>query len=284
MGDSLRVLIVEDSLEDAFFIVNELCRGGFDVLPERVDSAMAMQVALEAHAWDAVICDYSLPGFGGAEALTLYQKKHLDAPFILVSGVMGEHLAVEMIKAGAHNYVMKDQLDRLVPVVQQELRAVQDRRVRKQAEASAAYAASLVESCDQAIIGTDLGSTVLSWNLGAQRLFGFTATDVIGRSIAMLIPAYRPDDWSEVLQKIVQGGHVDAYETQWLRKDGTPVEVLLTASPVKTTNEPVRGVSVVAHDISRRKLDENDRLALIQELTAALSHMPNQKIQSTRRR
>src|SRR5260221_4342043 len=170
MADSLRVLIVEDSPEDAFLIVQELSGGGFTVISERVASATAMQGALEAHSWNLIISDYSIPGFSGPAALALYQQKDLDIPFIMVSGVMGEALAVEMVKSGAHNYVMKDQLSRLVPAVRQELRAAQQRLVRKQAEATAAYIASMVESCDHAIIGTTLDGRLMSWNTGAEGL------------------------------------------------------------------------------------------------------------------
>jgi len=275
MPDSLRVLIVEDSPEDAFLLVRELSGGGFEVTSERVASVAAMQTALEASTWDLLISDYSIPGFGGPAALELYHQKHLDIPFIIVSGVMGEALAVEMLKAGAHNYVMKNQLNRLVPAVRQELRAAQERRVRKQAEATAAYIASMVESCDHAIIGTTLDGTVVSWNTGADRLFGYTAAEIVGHSGAVLVPAYRPEDLSEILQRIAEGGPVESCETALLRKDGRPVHVLLAVSAIKEANGRVIGASLVAHDITRRKLEEDERLALIQDLTAALVHMGN---------
>jgi PAS domain S-box-containing protein len=281
MAEPLRVLIVEDSLEDAFLIVRELSGGGFEVISERVASAVAMQVALDVHPWDLIISDYTIPGFGGPAALALYQQKDLDIPFIIVSGVVGEALAVEMVKAGAHNYVMKDQLGRLVPAVRQELRSVQERRLRKQAEISAAYIASLVESCDYAIIGTTLDGTVLSWNIGAERLFGYPADDVVGHSVAMLVPGYRPENLSEILQRIGEDGHVESFDTALLRKNGTPLEVLLSVSPVKDANGRVIGASTVAQDITRRRLDENERLALIQDLTAALAHMGNPGVQTT---
>jgi PAS domain S-box-containing protein len=271
MLDSLRVLIVEDSLEDAFLMVKELSGGGFDVSPERVESAAAMQDALNADSWDLIISDYSIPGFGGAAALALYQQLDWDIPFIMVSGVMGEALAVEMVKSGAHNYVMKDQLARLVPAVRQELRAARARRSRRQADAITAYMASMVESCDDAIIGTTLEGTVVSWNAGAERLFGYTAGEIVGHSGAVLVPAYRPEDFSESLRRIEEGGHVESCETARLRKDGTVVEVLLTVSPVKDAKQRVIGASTVVHDMTRSKLEENSRLALIQELTAALA-------------
>lgn len=275
MLDVLRLLIVEDSPEDAVLIVRELSSGGFDVISERVATATAMQAALEVHAWDLVISDYCIPGFGGPAALALYQQKNLDIPFIMVSGVVGEHLAVEMLKAGAHNYVMKNQLGCLVPAVRQELRAAQERRVRKHAETTAAYVASLVQSCDHAIIGTTLDGTVVSWNAGAERLFGYATAEMVDHSGAVLVPTYRPENLSEILQRLRDGGAVESTDTTLLRKDGKPVHVLLAISPVKAANERVIGASIVAHDITRRKLEEDERLALIQDLTAALVRMGN---------
>jgi len=284
MLDSLQVLIVEDSQEDAFLIVQELSGGGFEVISERVASSVAMQAALEEHTWDLIISDYSIPGFGGPAALELYQRKGLDIPFIIVSGVMGEALAVEMVKSGANNYLLKDQLGRLVPAVRQELCAARERRVRKQAEAAAAYIASMVETCDHAIIGTSLDSTVASWNAGAERLFGYSAVEMVGHSAAVLVPAYRPEVLSDTLKCIGAGGFVESCDTAWLRKDGRPVHVLLAFAPVKQANGRVIGASIVAQDITRRKLEEQERLALIQELTAALAHACNLRVQSSRKR
>lgn len=281
MAQSLRVLVVEDSVEDAFLIVRELTRGGFDVITERVESAAAMKAALADQTWDLIISDYSIPGFGGAAALELYQQEDMDIPFVMVSGVMGEALAVEMVKSGAHNYVMKDLLGRLAPAVHQELRAAQERRLRKQAEATAAYIASMVESCDHAIISTSLDGTIVSWNTGAERLFGYTAVEIVGHSGAVLVPAYRPENMSEILQRIGEGAQVESSETVRLCKDGTPVEVLLSVSPVKDADGRIIGASIVAQDITRRKSEENDRVALIQELTAALAHTNNGMLQTS---
>src|SRR5437773_9594078 len=98
MSNVLRVLIVEDSEADAFLVVRELKRGGLNALFERVDTPGAMSLALEKRHWDLIISDYSLPGFGGEAALTLHQKSGMDVPFIIVSGMMGEDIAVQMMK------------------------------------------------------------------------------------------------------------------------------------------------------------------------------------------
>ena len=131
MPKPLRVLIVENSVDDTFFIVRELQRGGYNVAFERVETGAAMQAALESQTWDLVISDYAMPLFSAAAALSLYTQSGVDAPFIMVSGAMGEDRAVEMLKAGAHDVVMKGKLGRLVPAVEQELRAAQERRNRR---------------------------------------------------------------------------------------------------------------------------------------------------------
>jgi two-component system, cell cycle sensor histidine kinase and response regulator CckA len=272
MPNPLRVLIVEDSVDDTFFIVRELQRGGYNVDFERVETPAGMQTALKSRTWDLVISDFSMPMFGGAAALSLYQQSGQDVPFILVSGTMGEDIAVEMLKAGAHHYVMKDNLSKLVPAVGRELIASEQRRIYREIEAAHAYLASIVSSCSDAIIGKTLQGTVVSWNNGAEKLYGYTAAEMIGQPITLLCPDYRPEDLTEAMDRIRQGEKVEQLETVRVRKDGTPVEVSLVVSPIKDGNGQVIGASSVTRDISHRKQEENERLALIQELTAALSH------------
>jgi two-component system, cell cycle sensor histidine kinase and response regulator CckA len=272
MPNPLRVLIVEDSVDDTFFIVRELQRGGYNVDFERVETPAGMQTALKSRTWDLVISDFSMPMFGGAAALGLYQQSGQDVPFILVSGTMGEEIAVEMLKAGAHHYVMKDNLSKLVPAVGRELIASEQRRIYREIEAAHAYLASIVSSCSDAIIGKTLQGTVVSWNNGAEKLYGYTAAEMVGQPITLLCPDYRPEDLTEAMDRIRQGEKVEQLETVRVRKDGAPVEVSLVVSPIKDGNGQVIGASSVSRDISHRKQEENERLALIQELTAALSH------------
>ena len=265
--------MVEDSVDDTLLIVAELQRGGLDPVFERVETAAAMQAALEGRQWDLIICDYSMPQFDGPEALAIYQQTGVDIPFISVSGTVGEETVAEMMKAGAHDYVMKHNLARMVPAVKRELRAAQERRDRSQTEAASAYLASIIESCDDAIIGKTLDGIVVSWNPGAERLYGYSAAEMIGRSISLLIPTYRPEELPEIFETIKQGKAVDGLETVRIRKDGTPVEVSLTISPIKDAGGRVVGASTVARDIARRKQEENERLGLIKDLTSALAHV-----------
>jgi signal transduction histidine kinase/CheY-like chemotaxis protein len=130
----IRVLIVEDSEDDVLLLVWELKRGGYSLYYEAVDTRADMEAALHSGPWDIVISDYSMPDFGGLEALATLRAQALDVPFIIVSGNIGEDVAVEAMKAGAHDYVMKKNLSRLIPALNRELREADVRRARFRAE------------------------------------------------------------------------------------------------------------------------------------------------------
>jgi signal transduction histidine kinase len=130
----LRVLMVEDSEDDAALLARELGRGGYDVNLRRVDSSAGMSAAIDKEKWDLVICDYSMPHFSGTDALKLLRAKDLEVPFIFVSGTIGEETAVAALKLGAQDYVMKNNLKRLLPAIQRELHEAAQRRERKHLE------------------------------------------------------------------------------------------------------------------------------------------------------
>ena len=139
MTTPLRVLIVEDSEDDTALLVMELTRGGYEPIWERVQSEQSMNDALNKQRWDIVITDYAMPQFSAPAALALLQESGLDLPFIVVSGTIGEDVAVQTMKAGAHDYLMKDNLARLCPAIHRELRDAEVRRARRQAELDLAH-------------------------------------------------------------------------------------------------------------------------------------------------
>lgn len=132
----LRVLMVEDSEDDAILVDRELRRGGYDTVFCRVQTREDLHKALESNDWDLVITDHNMPSFSSAAALAVVQGSGLDVPVIIVSGSIGEEIAVAAMKTGAHDYVMKDNLARLVPAVERELREAKSRGARRQAEAT----------------------------------------------------------------------------------------------------------------------------------------------------
>jgi len=134
MKQPLRVLLVEDCEDDALLMLGELRRSGYDPVFARVDTASAMAAALDGQVWDVVICDWRMPGFDGLEALKLMQARHLDMPFLLVSGINQEDVAVAAMRAGAQDYLLKDDLARLAPVLERELRNASTRHEHREAE------------------------------------------------------------------------------------------------------------------------------------------------------
>src|SRR5262245_15225117 len=122
MTRSMRILLVEDSEDDAELLLFELGSAGFEPVCTRVDTLDAMRAALDSEAWDVVVSDYSLPKFSGLAALELVRQREVFLPVIIVSGNIGEDIAVETMRAGANDYVMKSNLSRLVPAIERELR------------------------------------------------------------------------------------------------------------------------------------------------------------------
>jgi two-component system, cell cycle sensor histidine kinase and response regulator CckA len=129
MNPLLHILIVEDSEDDLLLLLRELRRGGYTPDYVRVETADEMQTALDRQPWDIVIADYTLPRFSAPEALELLQQQQ-DIPFIIVSGTIGEEAAVAAMRAGAHDYLLKENLTRLVPAVERELREANERQQR----------------------------------------------------------------------------------------------------------------------------------------------------------
>ncbi len=128
------------------FVVRALQRGGFEPVFERVETEVEFLAALTSRDWDAVIADYHLPQFSAIRALRLLQESKLDLPFIIVSGAIGEETAVAAMKSGAHDYILKSSLARLVPAVEREMRDAQVRRERRRAESSVSALSKLGQS------------------------------------------------------------------------------------------------------------------------------------------
>lgn len=131
---SLRLIIVDDSEDDAEFIQLEIKKAGYELTVVRVESADALQAALTQQDWDLVLSDNSMPGFSASAALRVLQGTGKDIPFIIVSGAIGEELAVALMRLGAHDFIMKDKLGRLVPAIERELEEAEVRRNYKKAQ------------------------------------------------------------------------------------------------------------------------------------------------------
>ena len=171
MTAPLRVLLIEDSEDDALLAVLELQRAGYAVTSRRVETAAALVDALEHERWDLAIADFSMPQFSGTKALTILRQHDTEMPFVFVSGTIAEDVAVEAMKGGAQDYIMKGSLRRLVPAVERELRDVEVRRSRKRAEdrlAHLAYHDALTDLPNRALLHDRLTQAMLGYQREAQ--------------------------------------------------------------------------------------------------------------------
>jgi PAS domain S-box-containing protein len=269
--------LIEDCVEHALLNIRALKAGGLDVQAERVETEAELKDALETKTWDFILSDYHLPGFGGQEALQVYKDSGLDIPFIIVSGLIGEEQAVKLIKSGAHDYVTKDDLAKLAPAVKRELEAAEERLIRRRACETESFLVSVVRDCNDAIIGQTLDGHIVSWNTGAETLYGYTASEALGRLISLLESPHRPAEHPRILERLKQGERIHDFETVHARKDGNTIDVSLSISPIKQPGGRIIGFSTIAQDIKLRKQEEAERLALIQDLASALAEKTQQK-------
>ena len=192
MKTPLRVLVVEDSEFDARMLIRLLNRGGYETEYKRVETADQLREALREE-WDIVLSDYNLPGFNAPQALEIYQEHKLDIPFIIISGGIGEDIAVASMKAGAHDYLMKGNLARLVPAVERELRESQVRIARRRAVSELRTSEEryrlLWETATDAILLMDTDSVIIYASPAVETVFGYTPEEVLGENLTLLLPA-----------------------------------------------------------------------------------------------
>ena len=257
MKVSLRVLLVEDSESDADLIVRQLKKAEYSVHHERIENAQEMKKALEKQMWDIVISDYKLPRFNAAAALTLLQKAKIDIPFVIVSGSMEEELAVELMKAGAHDYLTKNKLVRLAQVVKRELAEAQMRRERKQSEEELRESEEryrcLVEVSPDTVAVHANGKIVYINPAGIKLLRAHDRSELIDKPVLDIVhPDYKELVRQRVMGAIEQGKAQPMTEEKFLCLDGTVIDVEVVSVP--TIFKGMKAVQVVARNITDRKL------------------------------
>src|SRR5881296_1976560 len=223
MTNLLRMLMVEDSEDDAELLAHELRRAGFALEFERVDNAAALEAALDRSTWDVIIGDNSMPGFSGTEALALLRARGLDIPFIFVSGTMGEDLAARALEAGAGDALAKGNLRRLIPVIRRELRDAEERRARRESEAS--YR-TLVQKAPLGIYRSTPAGRFLSANPALARILGYDSPQEL-LALDMANDVYAdPEERRRLIEQDTYTAQVyDELEATWKKKDGTRIRV-----------------------------------------------------------
>jgi two-component system, cell cycle sensor histidine kinase and response regulator CckA len=274
MGNCIvQILLVEDSVNDELLLLAELKQRGYSVVHRRVETREEFLKVLTHNGWDAVIADYSLPHFSGPEALKLVRERNPIIPFIMVSGVYGEEHAVSVMREGANDYILKGNLARLAPALERELDAAQERRVHHRTNAIMQHFTALVQSSEDAIYSKSLDSCILTWNPGAERMFGYPAYEMIGRSVVRLFPQSRRDEMLDTLAAVRRGDTVTWRNTERLHMDGSVVHVSVITSPIRNPQGEIIGVSSIARDISRQQLVEDERQELFDKFALVAAQL-----------
>ena len=263
MNFHLRVLILEDSEDDTILTVRELRRGGYTLDYIRIDTASVMQAALEQQTWDIVIADYNMPAFTAPEALRILQSRKLDIPFIIVSGTIGEDIAVAAMKAGAHDYLIKGNLARLVPAVERELREAEQRHqsyITEQAlQQSEERFSQLAENITEMVfwMSDPKERQMLYVSPAYEIIWGYTCESLYANSMGWL-EAIHPEDRQYIqsifFEKSLTGNYDEEYRI--IRPDGSMRWIRDRGFPIRDKfGEPYRTVGI-AEDITNRKLAE----------------------------
>src|SRR5882724_3274761 len=179
---TLRILHLEDNPQDHVLVVRAITAGGLVGEFVHARSGSEFEAALQQPAYDLILSDYTVPGYGGMAALTAAQEKFPQTPFIFLSGTIGEESAVESLKRGAVDYVLKNKPARLVSAVQRALHEATEASERRRQEQQLREQASLLDLAYDAIAATEMGGIVRYWNRGAERLHGWTRAEVIGHT------------------------------------------------------------------------------------------------------
>jgi two-component system cell cycle sensor histidine kinase/response regulator CckA len=275
MGVPLRLLMIEDSEDDALLLARELRRAGYDLTHERVDTAVALNAALDRAPWDLVIGDYSMPQFSGTAALAMMQERGLDIPYICVSGTITEELAVAAMKAGARDYVTKGHLKRLFPAIERELR---DAKVRAGLRAKEAGYATLVEHAPVGIYRSTLDGKFLSVNAAMVRILGYdSAADVLRLDMAREVYANPAERQQLVERDTYTDRQYDEVEATWKRRDGRLLTVQLSVRAVRNGEGHVEYYETFVRDVTdqrrlQQQLLQSQKMEAVGRLAGGIAH------------
>jgi PAS domain S-box-containing protein len=278
MNVPLRVLIVDDSEEDTLLMVRELRRNGYDPAFERVDTAEAMNTALNSQEWDIIVADYMMPRFSGLAALKLVKDRGIGLPFIMVSGKIGEDIAVEAMKLGCSDYVMKDKLFRLEIAVERALREAEIHRARKEAEDALAVEKErlitilhskenldkVLNSMGDGVITTEAGGRIILMNKMAEVITEWTQDEAQGHPIeevCNIVDGKACEPGSNPLEKVLK--KIDrpielASSAILISKGKKKKNIAANITPLRDKQDTIIGIVAVIRDITEKERVEEE--------------------------
>lgn len=282
MPKELKLLICEDDETDTLLLLRQLEKDGYLVHSLQVDNAADFTRALEDNVWDVIVSDYNIPGFGGPLALEITNDLGKDIPFILVSGAIGEEQAVNMVKAGANDYLMKGNLMRLGNVIERELKEVQMRQEIRMADqqrrANEEKYRAIINNSILGIFISPVQGNIIESNLAAQTLFGYTEEELLALNVEKLFDAAAG---ASLMHLPAMSGNTANIKSEFtgIRKDGSHFDCEVTIISFCDLHGELMKCSIV-EDISERKR-ALERIARNQKLlnqAETVAHMGSTEI------
>jgi PAS domain S-box-containing protein len=264
------VLVVEDSEDDAAMILRELGRAGHETEYRRVQTPEAMREALADAGWDLIVSDHRMPRFSAPQALELAREAGSEAPFVLVSGRIGEAAAAGLVNAGAHDYVMKDNLARLRPTVERALEEAEARRKRRRAEeelgrSEGRYRAVIEQATDGIYLLDAASKRLLETNPAFRRMLGYREDEMRGMQVYDFVAQPR-ENVDAVIRRTLEQKRRFVGERRYSRKDGSLLDVEVGVSVISEGGKEV--ICTIVRDVTERKRAEEKLLASEAELRA----------------
>ncbi|MBF0224063.1 MAG: response regulator [Desulfobacterales bacterium] len=263
MEHTLRVLIIEDSEDDAILMTRLLKKGGYKLVWRRIANAESLISALD-EPWDIILSDYSMPGFDGRSALEIVKNKGMDIPFIVISGFLIEENAVEILKAGAGDFVAKGQWARFVPAIERELREAEERREKQKAkkakeEAEARYR-SLFEHMNEGVYQSTPEGHFIVANPAMARILGYDSSDELIQKTAKINEHLfvNLNEQHEFFRYLKQTGSVNGFEAQMFRKNRAKIWVSIHSHAIRNNEGDVELIEGWVEDISERRQAEEE--------------------------
>ena len=258
MDNELNILIIDDSEADAVLVMREMTRS-LSAIYERVKNSNELAAALEGNKWDIIICDYIIPGFSAFSALQMVKEKKLDIPFIVVSGKVDETIAIDVMKAGANDYISKDKLGRLVPVIKRELNELESRVQRKKAEIELEQSnkryLDICENANDLIFLARTDGRLIYTSPSFQNTTNYNKEELIDMKIDDIIDEESAGVWRGLTEKILANEETGRVELRLITKNKSIVYVEGDCGGQKDSSGKVL-IRGLLRDITERKKSE----------------------------
>ena len=277
MFNEKRLLLVEDSEADAELLTIHLGKSRVPLHVERVSTERELRACIAQGVPDLILSDFRIGPMDALRVLQIVRELAPDCPVIVVTGTLTDEIAAECIKRGAIDYLLKDKLERLPSAVERALAEKDLMTERAEAQKLLRHHDAIVSASDDAIIGLAVDETVTSWNQGAEGLYGWSADEAIGKLFSAVLPPEGRSELTEINAALRDGRTVRNLEVLHHRRDGKPVSVLLTVSPIRGGAGENLGGAVIARDVSDRKQLEqqylhSQKMEAVGQLAGGVAH------------